>query len=319
MTEQTQTQSELRTEPQSEPSVEPRTEAQAEAQAEPLIPAPSAPQAEAVPVPVPVPAPAPDPAPAPAPKKSRRPLLAAIARWTAAVLVCGGVGAGTALGLTSMERTEVPGLATESDGRWTYPEIALPALPEGVLRPYSDGNDGEVHHADLRKLVLPAPEGATVDPRLNGGWIGLDTYLAHFHADDRVAVKEALADSALRHIAARGWTTPDGTTTRVYLMRFTSVAFAEAFKDDVLDTGVRGSRLPAGVDGEMADTVLKDVRVPFLSLYAFDERKPYGPEQTRWAYIQAGDTLGLVTQTRKGEALVVPFQQTVALQAQLLG
>ncbi|MCX5392159.1 hypothetical protein [Streptomyces sp. NBC_00094] len=301
MTEQTQTQTEAETLIEAEPATEAR------------IPAPSVPQDEAVPAPVPV------PAPAPAPKKSRRPLLAAIARWTAAVLVCGGVGAGTALGLTSMDRNEVPGLATESDGRWTYPRLALPALPEGVPRPYSDGNDGEVHHADLRKLVLPAPEGATVDPRLNGGWIGLDTYLEHFHADDRVAVKEALADSALRHVAARGWTTPDGTTTRVYLMRFTSVAFAEAFKDDVLDTGVRGSRLPAGVDGETSDTALEDVRMSSLSLYAFDERKPYGPEQTRWAYIQAGDTLALITQTRKGEALVVPFQQTVALQAQLLG
>ncbi|MFD3664764.1 hypothetical protein ACFWVF_29895 [Streptomyces sp. NPDC058659] len=309
MTEQTQTQAESQSEPEAEPQTE--AQAQAEAQVEPRIPAPSVPQAEAE---AEVEA-----TPVPAPKKSRRPLLAAIARWTAAVLVCGGVGAGTALGLTSMERTEVPGLATESDGRWTYPGIALPALPEGVPRPYSDGNAGEVHHTDLRKLVLPAPEGATVDPRLKGGWIGLDTYLAHFHADDRVAVKEALAESALRHIAARGWTTPDGTTTRVYLMRFTSVAFADAFKDDVLDTGVRGSRLPAGVDGETADTALKDVRVPSLSLYAFDERKPYGPEQTRWAYIQAGDTLGLITQTRKGEALVVPFQQTVALQAQLLG
>ncbi|MGW6393830.1 hypothetical protein ACWFR1_25765 [Streptomyces sp. NPDC055103] len=311
MTEQTQTQTQPQPQTEAETEAEAQTEAQTEPQAEPpsevRIPAPSVPQDEAV------------PASAPAPKKSRRPLLAAVARWTAAVLVCGGVGAGTAMGLTSMERSEVPGLATESDGRWTYPKLALPALPEGVPRPYSDGNDGEVHHSDLRKLLLPAPDGAEVDPRLNGGWIGLDTYLAHFHADDRGAVKEALADSALRHVAARGWTTPDGTTTRVYLMRFTSVAFAEAFKDDVLDTGVRGSRLPAGVEGETTDTSLKDVRLPSLSLYAFDERKPYGPEQTRWAYIQAGDTLGLISQTRKGEALVVPFQQTVTLQAQLLG
>ncbi|WP_328943456.1 hypothetical protein OG259_19620 [Streptomyces sp. NBC_00250] len=259
------------------------------------------------------------PAPAPEkPRKSRRPLLRGIARWTAAVLVLGGVGTGTAMGITAMERTDVPGLATESDGRWDYPRLALPALPDGTLRPFTEGNDGEVHHADLRQLLLPAPAGATVDPKLKGGWVGLDTYLAHFHADDRSAVKEALAESALRHVAARGWTTPDGTSTRVYLMRFTSVAFAEAFKDEVLDAGTRGSRLPAGVDGETLDSSLSDVRLSFLSLYSFDERKPYGPEQTRWAYIQAGDTLGLVVQSRKGEALTVPFQQTVALQAQLL-
>ncbi|MER5964810.1 hypothetical protein [Streptomyces sp. NPDC002057] len=260
-----------------------------------------------------------EPKPAAAPKKSRRPLLWGIARWTAAVLVCGGVGAGSALGITSMERTDVPGLATESDGRWTYPKIALPALPEGVQRPYTDGNRGEIHHADLRALVLPAPVGAKVDPRLDGGWIGLDTYLEHFDADDRGEVKEALADSALRHIAARGWTTPDGTSTRIYLLRFSSVAFAEAFKDDILDTGTRGFKLPAGVDAETQATSVEEVRLSYLSLYAFDEEKPYGPEQTRWAYLQAGDTLALVAQSRKGEAAAVPFQQAVALQAQLLG
>ncbi|MFD3531828.1 hypothetical protein [Streptomyces sp. NPDC058664] len=290
-----------------------QTQTQTEAEA-PIEPKP-APQPQAAPENGPAPA----SVPAPAPKKSRRPLLWGIARWTAAVLVCGGVGTGAAMGITAMDRHEVPGLATESDGRWTYPKLALPALPEGVQRPFTAGNDGEIHHADLRKLVLPAPEGAKVDPRLNGGWIGLDTYLTHFYADDRVAVKEALADSALRHIAARGWTTPDGTATRVYLLRFSSVAFAEAFKDDVLDTGTRGSRLPDGVDGETLDESTQDIRVPSLSVYAFDERKPRGPEHTRWAYIQAGDTLALVAQTRKGEALTVPFQQTVALQAQLLG
>ncbi|MFF1511559.1 hypothetical protein [Streptomyces sp. NPDC058326] len=293
MTEQTQTQNqgELR----AEAPIEPKPDVQAAPGAEPA------------------------PVPAPAPKKSRRPLLRGIARWTAAVLVCGGVGTGAAMGITAVDRDRVPGLATESDGRWTYPKLALPALPEGVQRPFTTGNEGEIHHADLRKLVLPAPEGAKVDPALNGGWIGIDTYLTHFYADDRVAVKEALADSALRHIAARGWTTPDGTATRVYLLRFSSVAFAEAFKDDVMDTGTRGSRLPDGVEGETLDDSVKDVRLSYLSLYTYDERKPHGPEQTRWAYIQAGDTFAVVTQTRKGEALTVPFQQTVTLQAQLLG
>ena len=42
-------------------------------------------------------------------------------------------------------------------------------------------------------------------------------------------------------------------------------------------------------------------------------------EQVRQAYLVAGDTLGLVVQSRKGRALAVPFQQTVVLQSQLLG
>ncbi|MER5202923.1 hypothetical protein [Streptomyces sp. NPDC002825] len=253
------------------------------------------------------------------PRKSRKPLLWGIARWTAAVLVCGGVGAGTALGITAMDRTDVPGLATESDGRWEYPKLALPALPEGAPRPYSDGNDGEIHHADLRKLLLPAPAGATVDPKLNGGWVGLDSYLALLKEKDRGAVREELADSALRHVAARGWTTPDGTTTRIHLLRFSSVAFAEAFKDGTMKEVSQFDRLPLGVEVSKIDTSVEDIDVSNLSLYAYGEEEPYGPEQTRWAYIQAGDTFAVVTQTRKGGALTVPFQQTVALQAQLLG
>ncbi|MFC9593109.1 hypothetical protein ACFTUC_25425 [Streptomyces sp. NPDC056944] len=264
--------------------------------------------------------PGPAPAQAPAqPKKSRRPLLLGIARWTAAVLVCGGVGAGAAMGITAMERTDVPGLATESDGRWEYPELALPALPEGALRPYSDGNDGEIHHADLRKLLLPAPVGATADPKLNGGWAGTDSYLALLKEKDRGAVKEYLADSALRHVAARGWTTPDGTRTQIHLLRFSSVAYAEAYKDETMGEVAQFGRLPLGVEVSKIDTSVQDVDVPNLSIYAYGEEKPYGPEQTRWAYIQAGDTFAVVTQTRKGGTLTVPFQQTVALQAQLLG
>ncbi|WP_187282697.1 hypothetical protein [Streptomyces sp. MS191] len=242
-----------------------------------------------------------------------------MARWTAAVVVCGGLGAGTALGITSMERTDVPGLATGSDGRWEYPKLSLPALPQDVPRPYTDGNEGEIHFADLRKLLLPAPAGATVDPKLNGGWVSVDEYLSQYDKDARVALKQALDESALRHIAARGWTTPDGTTTRIHLVRFKSVAFAEDFKDNALEAGSSDGHFPAGVGSAVIDESTFDVRVPFTVLYGYAETKPFGPEQTRWVHIQAGDTVALITQSRKGEALTVPFQQTVALQNQLLG
>ncbi|MFB7825848.1 hypothetical protein [Streptomyces hydrogenans] len=274
-----------------------------------------------------VPVPAADPAlatesvadPVPAPGKSRR-VLWGIVRWTAAVLVCGGVGAGAAMGITAMERTDVPGLATESDGRWEYPQLALPALPEGVQRPFTDGNEAEIHHTDVRKLLLPAPAGATVDPKLKGGWAGVDSYLAELVEQDRGEVKAYLADSALRHVAARGWTTPDGTSTRIHLLRFSSVAFAEDFKDEMARRLVRSDWLPAGVETQEADAgTIQDVEVPYVAVYAYKEAEPYGPRQTRWSLIQAGDTFAVVTQTRKGGTLTVPFQQTVALQAQLLG
>ncbi|GGV15503.1 hypothetical protein GCM10010275_66110 [Streptomyces litmocidini] len=313
MTEQTQTEtsaparavagtaSEPVSEPKAEAASEPVAEPRAEAASEPV----TEPRAEAAPA---------------KPRKSRGPLLRGIARWTAAVLVCGAVGTGTAMGITSMERTDVPGLATESDGRWEYPELALPALPEDALRPFTEGNEGEIHHADLRELLLPAPAGAAVDPELDGGWVGLDPYLALMKQKDRGEVKQELADSALRHVAARGWTMPDGTTTRIHLLRFSSVAFSEAHKDEaVREVSAHLRRLPDGVESAEIDMEAQGADVPYVSVYAYEELRPYGPEQTRWAYVQAGDTLAVVTQTRKGGAPAVPFRQTVALQAQLLG
>ncbi|MFG2329755.1 hypothetical protein ACGFMM_09015 [Streptomyces sp. NPDC048604] len=263
---------------------------------------------------------APEPvAPPVAPAPPRR-TLRAVLRWTAAVLVFAGLGTGTAMGITAMERTDVPGLATESDGRWAYPKLSLPALPAGVPRPYTEGNDGEIHHADLRKLLLPAPAGATPDPKLNGGWATTEQYLATYPKESAAKLRQPLADSALRHIASRGWTAPDGTVARIHLLRFNSVAFAEAYKDEALDTGGSEELVPAGVETwEVSDTLSGAIRVPFTSEYAYDETEPYGAEQTRWAYVQAGDTLGLIVLSRKGGAPEVPFQQTVTLQTQLLG
>ncbi|XEC32832.1 hypothetical protein JAO84_19420 [Streptomyces fradiae] len=255
-----------------------------------------------------------------APKNPRsRKLLGSVLRWAAAVVVCGGLGAGTAAAITSMERTDVPGLATENDGRWAYPKLSLPPLPEGSPRPFTIGNEGEVHHADLRALLLPAPAGATVDPKLDGVWMSVDQYVSLYAKDKRAGLKQAIDDSALRHVAVRAWTMPDGTRSTVYLLRFKSVGFSEAFKDEALNAGSADTVLLDGVQGIETESLGDDVRVTNTALYAVAERKPYGPEQTRWAYIQAGDTLGLVVQSRKGEAAPVPFQQTVTLQNQLLG
>ncbi|MFF8603785.1 hypothetical protein ACF065_31185 [Streptomyces sp. NPDC015232] len=255
----------------------------------------------------------------PATKARSRKVLAGVLRWAAAVVVCGGLGAGTAAAITSMERTDVPGLATASDGRWTYPKLSLPPLPEGSPRPFTVGNEGEVHHADLRRLLLPAPAGATVDPKLDGAWVSVDQYVSLYTRADRPKLKQAIADSALRHVTARSWTMPDGTKSAVYLLRFKSVAFAEDFKDEAVNVGSSTTVLPEGVQSFGTESLANDVRVANTALYAMAEKEPYGPEQTRWAYVQAGDTLALIVQSRKGGAAAVPFQQTVTLQNQLLG
>ncbi|MEV7022240.1 hypothetical protein [Kitasatospora sp. NPDC093558] len=85
----------------------------------------------------------------------------AVVRWAAATLVCALAGTGTAFALTAPERTDIPGLATKSDGRYTFPALALPPLPPGKDQSgQSVRKDRLLHRADLRYLVLPAPKEA---------------------------------------------------------------------------------------------------------------------------------------------------------------
>ncbi|MEU0834427.1 hypothetical protein [Streptomyces sp. NPDC005969] len=282
------------------------------AEAEPVL------AAEPVPTLTGLPVPAAEPLPA---SKPPRRVLRAVARWTAAVLVLGGLGTGTALGITSMERTDVPGLATATDGRWDYPELSLPALPAGSPRPFNDGNVAEVHHADLRKLLLPAPAGAAADKELTGGWVSTAQYLSVYQKGKRAELGQVLKDSALRHIAARGWTMPDGTSSRIYLLQFNSTAFAEAFRSEISENTSIGAQLIGSPSTDLDETWSGGGRVENTSSYVYAEDKPYGSEQVRHAYVLSGDTLALVIQSRKGKAGTerVPFHQTLILQNQLLG
>ncbi|WP_329166680.1 hypothetical protein OG709_16435 [Streptomyces sp. NBC_01267] len=255
-------------------------------------------------------------------KKDRR-ALRAVARWTLAAVVFGGCGAGAATGLTAMHRTDVPGLATASDGRWDFADLKLPALPAGTPRPFNDGNTAQIHATDARDLLLPAPAGATPDKKLTGGWVTVGQYASEYSGKDaRALLTEQLRDYAVRHIAARGWTMPDGTSTRIYLLTFQSTAFAAAFKDQVIDSGTgRGSGAPVlnGVtDTEIDEGWSSAGSLRDIDDYVYVEQQPYGAQQVRQAYSIAGDTLALVVERGKGAAPAVPFHQTVILQDQLL-
>lgn len=266
--------------------------------------------------------PAPVQAPATAEPRPPRRTLRAVARWTVAVLVFGAVGAGTAYGITSMERTDVPGLATEADGRWEYPRLTLPALPAGKPRPFNAGNLSEVHHADLRELLLPAPAGATVDKRLKGGWVGTEQFASEYVKDRRAGLGDTLREGALRHIAARGWTMPDGTSSRVYLLQFNSAEDADAFRDERYSGASSAGDLLLGArDLEFDESWTGGGKVEDTASYVFSEPKPFGAAQVRAGYVIAGDTVALVVQSRKGDGGTprVPFHQTVILQNQLLG
>ncbi|GHE99888.1 hypothetical protein GCM10014715_65070 [Streptomyces spiralis] len=264
---------------------------------------------------------APPAVPAPPVKDRRR--LRAVLRWTAAVVVFAVAGTGTAYGITRMDRTDVPGLATASDGRWDYPEIVRPPLPSGSPAPFADSNAAGAHHADLRALLLPAPRGAREDKALRGtgGWLAKKDFLAEYaRPQDRTELAQQLTDHGLRHIAARGWTSQDGTHTRIYLLQFDTAAVVDDLAEGKLlqydspGYALRG----AGTSVFDADFPIEARNDDIPGTY-YVESKPYGAEQVRQAYLRAGDVLAVVVQSRKGAARAVPFQQTVTLQSELLG
>jgi len=283
----------------------------------PVVPASLAPPAPTEPPLASAPAPEAQPT---SPRKDRR-VLRAVLRWGAAVVVFAVVGAGTAYGIAGMKRSDVPGVGTVSDGRWTFPTVSKPPLPTGSPGPFATANAAGAHFADLRALVLPAPKGAVADKALDGtdGWLATKVLLAEFSAaDDRTEIAQKLTDQGLRHIAARGWTTPDGTHTRIYLLQFDTATVA-----DEVSKGVAGYAAPTypvrGADGYESDDDFPDAaKITNVSLQPYVETKPYGAEQVRLGFVTAGDTLAMIVQSKKGQAEAVPFQQTVTLQSELL-
>ncbi|MEU0412275.1 hypothetical protein ABZ307_31245 [Streptomyces griseorubiginosus] len=251
---------------------------------------------------------------------SRR-LLRAALRWTAALVVFAVVGAGTAYGIAGMERTDVPGLGTVSDGRWVYPTLTKPPLPKGSPGPLAEGNKAGTHYADLRRLVLPAPKGATADAALRGedGWLPTKDFLTEYgEKGDREELAQKFTEYGLRHLTARGWTTPDGTHTRVYLLQFDTAAVVDELTGQIAPYGGPGYQLRGAAESVSDDDFPAKAQIEDVTHVVYTEAKPYGAEQTRHAYLAAGDVLALVIQSRKGTANPVPFQQTVTLQSQLL-
>ncbi|WP_405616010.1 hypothetical protein OG292_22065 [Streptomyces sp. NBC_01511] len=262
------------------------------------------------------------PVTAPAPRRRPAALFAAL-RWTAAAAVFGVLGTSVAYAVTDRDRTDVPTLATKADGRWTYPPLAKPTLPAGAVGPYGRGNSGLIHYADLERLLLPAPEGSRPDPAPagQGSRVPVSRFLQEYDEGSRAAMAADLRDNGLRHIAARGWTmADDGTSTRIYLLRFHSTATALFFFGTHLKGATDAPQKVTDVEKlSSADETYPSEGVYGTETYVYDEVAPRGPVHVRHAYIAAGDTLALVVQSREGDAPRVPFQQTVILQNQLLG
>ncbi|WP_320785017.1 hypothetical protein [Streptomyces sp. CRN 30] len=264
---------------------------------------------------------APPDVPSPAPPPKDRRVLRAVLRWTAVTVAFVAAGTASAYGITRMERTDVPGLATESDGRWDYPDLTRPALPEGRPGPFESSNPAGTHAVDLRELVLPAPRGAREDKTLRGtdGWLPTETLLAEYTTEYRDEVGQNLIDHGLRHIAARGWTTDDGTRTRIYLLHFDTAAVVDDLTAEdfaVLDSP--GYPLRGSGESVPDEDFYEQIIETELAGAVYTEAEPYGAEQVRHGYLAAGDVLALVVQSRAGGTPAVPFRQTVSLQSELL-
>ncbi|MBF9070843.1 hypothetical protein [Streptacidiphilus fuscans] len=324
--------------PETEPETEPQPEAEvadAKAPAEPDVaqteqpadaptaphpqpPAPTPPPAlhPGVAAPLPLPQPLPQPLPAtawalpaelaPKPRKER-PWLRTLARWSSATAVLLVAGAVTAALVTVPARTDLPGLRTPADGRWTFPALSLPELPSGAPAP---AGNGHVHSVDLRELLVPAPDGASPDATLPGrnGWYPTASFLKLYTTS--ASLLGAFDDAGLRHIAATGWSMPDGTHTQIYLQQFRSNSTASnvdsAEADGVYLTSAADAQDATGVD-------LGSITATVRSLDAGG-----GHGAVIYAYLTVGDTEALIEMTNPRQIPTVDFRQVVELQNQLL-
>lgn len=236
------------------------------------------------------------------------------ARWTGAVVLAVAVGAGSAFAVIQPKRTDIPGLATASDGRYVFPALTLPTLDAGLAEPGDIlDNPGEKHLADIRKLLLPAPQGAVQTKSLPGttGWLPESALVTLANP----SVSETLGEDGLRHTAATGWTTPDGAATSIYLLQFPDNSAAldggQQFADDL-------NTQPAG--GSTATFPLSGVRPgvsdakPTVAYYTVAK----GGKKTQYGYFVCGDTEVLIVFSAPATVSITPFEQEAQLQAELL-
>jgi len=244
-----------------------------------------------------------------------RPWLRTALRWSAAAGVFLVVGAITAACMLVPARTDLPGLKTPSDQRYSFPPLKLPALPPGADGPNEQNttNGEQTHAADLRKLLLPAPVGAKLDLSYPGttGWYSPTAYAAKF--DDTSNLLAEFADSGLRHIAATAWTGPDGTRTEIYLLAYRSDAtVSSTFSYDSSDSHLLAAPY-ISVDGEI------DFPGIDSSAVTAESQPPAGGGLSAdVAFVDCADVEAVVVMSNPHRVNPVTFTQVVTLQNELL-
>jgi len=240
-------------------------------------------------------------------------------RWIGAVAVTLAVGGGTAFALTIPQRTDMPGLGTPSDGRYAFPQLSLPALPAGQPAPASSaGAESGQHLADIRKLLLPKPVGATTQPVKNAvnGWLA-DASPLFIDQDG----KQILAEYGLRHTAAASWTAADNATTTIYLLQFADNKAASGAQSALADgnlTALDEPALSTAITGVPNNTTAKDLVVLSSGVNGEYSTVKGSGKIAEYGSFVSGDTVAVVTQSGPTSLQFAPFQQVMILQAELL-
>lgn len=226
-------------------------------------------------------------------------------RWAGAVVTVLAVGGACAYGVLAQKRTDLPGLATASDGRYDFAPISMPTLAPGQSDPTAESNVGSRHLSDIRKLLLPAPAGATKDKSLPGasGWVGEKDTLAV--AKDTSEGKESFGTNGWRHTAGTAWKTPDGAETKIYLVQFIDGAACKNADSDFAQFTGGLNASPKSI------TVNSSTSVGYTKVTK-------GATTTWSGAVAVGDTEFLITFTAPNSVGLAPFEQEVDLQVELL-
>jgi hypothetical protein len=240
-------------------------------------------------------------------------------RWTAATVLCLGLGTGTAFAVMAPKRTDLPGLQTPDDGRYAYPALRLPELPPGAAGPSAGGAaqgvpGGSLPHAigDVRLLLLPSALGGRPDPALPGrkGWVAMADYAKLFTMTGAEA--QLLRENGARQVAATGWTMPDGTHVAIYLVPFRSEAAASTVAQ--VEYGDQHLAQAPGAGFNTAEASLLPGVAQDMSSPARD-----GKPAVRASVFSSKEIAGLLVLTNPKAVNPVDFEQALTLQNELLG
>ncbi|WP_051717026.1 hypothetical protein [Streptomyces sp. NRRL F-5727] len=225
------------------------------------------------------PAPTPDPGVEPSARSApRRRRTGRTIALIAVAAVIGLVG-GTAVGYGVQAQREPVALAPLNQPGLVYPAKSLPKDQEPAPLAASQDRQAKAQ-GDLRKLLLPRPEGAKA--RDWDGWVPLYEYAQDYGLPG--SALQFQLEQGIRRVAARSWETGDRVVT-VELVQFRpgSEIGALAFVEDQQDFAARDDE--AGYDGD----AVKGSTNGRTYVYPVHREAGYLDLYEARAYVQRGD------------------------------